>query len=49
MVQAAEQPLSFKEFLAQYPENAGRYELIEGEVVDGQPTVPMKTLAASSP
>jgi Uma2 family endonuclease len=44
MVQAAEQPLSFEEFLAQYPENAGRYELIEGEVVDGQPTGPHENI-----
>jgi Uma2 family endonuclease len=44
MVQAAEQPLSFEEFLDQYPENAGRYELIEGEVVEGQPTGPHENI-----
>ncbi len=44
MVQAAEQPLSFEDFLNQYPENAGRYKLIEGEVVDGQPTGPHKNI-----
>jgi Uma2 family endonuclease len=44
MVQAAEQPLSFEEFLAQYPENAGRYELIEGEVVEGRPTGPHENI-----
>lgn len=38
MVQAAGQPLSFDEFLAQYPENGGRYELIEGEMVEVRPT-----------
>jgi len=44
MVQATEQPLSFEDFLNQYPENAGRYELIEGEVVEGQPTGPHETI-----
>jgi Uma2 family endonuclease len=44
MVQAAEQPLSFEEFLAQYPENAGRYELIEGEVVEVRPTGPHENI-----
>lgn len=33
MVQATGPTLSFDEFLAQYPDNGGRYELIEGEVV----------------
>ena len=38
MVQATEQPLSFEEFLEQYPDNGGRYELIEGELVEVRPT-----------
>ncbi|PSR13199.1 hypothetical protein C8255_25610 [filamentous cyanobacterium CCP3] len=38
MVQATEQPLSFEAFLDQYPSDGGRYELIEGEVVEVRPT-----------
>ncbi len=38
MVHAAGKALSFEEFLEQYPDNGGRYELIEGEVVEVRPT-----------
>ncbi|MEL7316956.1 MAG: hypothetical protein AAFN08_18760 [Cyanobacteria bacterium J06559_3] len=38
MVQAAGKALSFEEFLEQHPDNGGRYELIEGEVVEVGPT-----------
>ncbi len=38
MVQAPHQPLSFEAFLDQYPSGGGRYELIEGEVVEVRPT-----------
>lgn len=38
MVQAAGPKLSFDQFLAQYPDNGGRYELVEGEVVAVRPT-----------
>jgi Uma2 family endonuclease len=38
MVQATGPTLSFDEFLAQYPDNGGCYELIEGEVVSVRPT-----------
>ncbi len=38
MVQATGEALSFEAFLAQYPDNNGRYELIEGEVVEVRPT-----------
>ncbi|MBD2233446.1 Uma2 family endonuclease [Phormidium tenue] len=38
MVQATAQPLSFEDFLNQYPSDGGRYELIEGEVVEVRPT-----------
>lgn len=38
MVQATAQPLSFEDFLDQYPSDGGRYELIEGEVVEVRPT-----------
>jgi hypothetical protein len=34
MVQVARPALSFDEFIAQYPDNGGRYELVEGEVVE---------------
>jgi len=37
MVQAQSRPLTFEEFLALYPENGGRYELIEGEVIELRP------------
>ncbi|MDA0269012.1 MAG: Uma2 family endonuclease [Cyanobacteria bacterium] len=38
MVQAVGSALSFEQFLDQYPNNGGRYELIEGEVVEVRPT-----------
>ncbi len=38
MVQALNQPLSFEDFIDQYPSDGGRYELIEGEVVEVRPT-----------
>ncbi|MBD2110420.1 MULTISPECIES: Uma2 family endonuclease [Cyanophyceae] len=38
MVQATAQPLSFEDFIDQYPCDGGRYELIEGEVVEVRPT-----------
>ena len=38
MIQAAGRAISFEEFLDQYPDNGGRYELIEGEVVEVRPT-----------
>ncbi|HZG38315.1 MAG TPA: Uma2 family endonuclease [Nodosilinea sp.] len=38
MVQAPNQPLSFEAFIDQYPDDGGRYELIEGEVVEVRPT-----------
>lgn len=38
MVPAVGPRLSFDEFIAQYPDNGGRYELIEGEVVPVRPT-----------
>lgn len=44
MVQATEQPLSFEEFLDQYPDNGGRYELIEGDVVEVRPTGSHETI-----
>lgn len=37
MIQAASHRLSFAEFLAQYPDNGGRYELIEGEITEVRP------------
>jgi Uma2 family endonuclease len=37
MVHAIPKPLTFEEFLAWYPEN-GRYELIDGVIVEMQPT-----------
>ena len=38
MVHAVGKALSFEEFLEQYPNNGGCYELIEGEVVEVRPT-----------
>lgn len=37
MTQAAHQRLTFEAFLQAYPDNGGRYELIEGEVVEVRP------------
>ncbi|MGI0485446.1 Uma2 family endonuclease [Pantanalinema rosaneae CENA516] len=37
MVQAQTKPLTFEEFLEQYPENGGCYELVEGEVIEVRP------------
>jgi len=37
MVQALPKPLTFEEFLAWYPEDGRRYELIEGEIVEMRP------------
>jgi Uma2 family endonuclease len=39
MIQAIPKPFTFEEFVAWYPEN-GRYELIDGIVVEMQPTGP---------
>ena len=38
MVQALPKPVTFEEFIADYPNNGGRYELVEGEVVEVRPT-----------
>lgn len=41
MVQSlAQRPMSFDEFLAWYPDDGRRYELIEGGVVEMLPTGP---------
>ncbi len=37
MVQAISRPITFDEYLAQYPENGKRYELIDGEVIEVRP------------
>jgi Uma2 family endonuclease len=37
MIQALQHPLSFEAFLEQYPEDGGRYELVDGEVVEISP------------
>ena len=37
MVQALPKPVTFEEFIADYPNNGGRYELVEGEVVEVRP------------
>ncbi|NJL83796.1 MAG: Uma2 family endonuclease [Chloroflexaceae bacterium] len=39
MVQARGQGLSFTEFIEQYPQDNGRYELIRGEIVEVRPRV----------
>lgn len=44
MVQAIGQGLNFTDFLAQYPDNGGRYELIEGELVEVRPTGAHETI-----
>ncbi|MEM9003298.1 MAG: hypothetical protein AAGE59_07200 [Cyanobacteria bacterium P01_F01_bin.86] len=38
MVRAADKALSFEEFLEQYPDHGGCYELIEGEIIEVRPT-----------
>ena len=38
MIAPQTEPISFEEFLAWYPNNAGRYELIEGVIVEVLPT-----------
>ncbi len=38
MTQIATHPLTFEEFLAQYPDDGGIYELINGEMVEVNPT-----------
>jgi Uma2 family endonuclease len=37
MAQALSKLLTFEEFLAWYPEHGGRYELLEGEIVEMRP------------
>ena len=38
MVQAIPKPLTFEDYLEQYPDNGGIYELINGEMVEVNPT-----------
>jgi Uma2 family endonuclease len=37
VTQALSKPLTLEEFLAWYPEDGRRYELIEGEIVEMRP------------
>ena len=37
MVQTQPKPITFADFMADYPRDGGRYELIEGEVIDVRP------------
>lgn len=45
MVAVQTQPLEFEAFLAQYPDDGRRYELIEGEVIAVLPTGPHEEIA----
>ncbi len=38
MIIAQSQPLTFEEYLELYPENGGIYELINGEIIEVNPT-----------
>lgn len=44
MVAVQTQPLEFEAFLAQYPDDGRRYELIEGEMIAVLPTGLMRRL-----
>lgn len=46
MVQTIPQPLTFEEFLKWYPDDGGRYELIDGVIVEVNPTGNHEKLAA---
>ena len=45
MVAVQTQPLEFEAFLAQYPDDGRRYELIEGEMIAVLPTGPHEEIA----
>lgn len=45
MIQVAQRPLTFDEFLAWYPDDGGIYELIDGRVVPVNPTDPHEKIS----
>lgn len=46
MIQATTKLLTFDEFLAQYPEDGGRYELIDGAIIEMRPIGSHEKVAA---
>ena len=46
MTQALSKPLTCEEFLAWYPEDGRRYELIEGEIVEMRPVSQHELIAS---
>ena len=46
MIQTLQQRLTFEEFLETYPEDGGRYELIEGSVVEMRPIGPHELITS---
>ena len=45
MVQAAARLLSFDDYIEQYPEDGGRYELVDGELIEMRPIGPHEAIS----